>query len=74
MFLSRFHFPIAFDTIDVLFGKFINNNVHNVDNSLTLVVKQFEFACKYKTVFKLDMSASSTLITNRLLNAIFFYF
>lgn len=67
MFQLRFNFRIVFDKIGVLFGKFNNNNVYKVHNLLTLVVKQFIFACKYKTVPKLDMSALFTLITDRLL-------
>lgn len=67
MFLSKFNFPIVFDKIGVLFGKFNNNNIYKVHNLLTLVVKQFIFACKYKMVSKLDMSALFTVITNGLL-------
>lgn len=67
MFLSRFNFPIDFDKIGVLFGEFNYTNVYKVHNLLTVVVKQFVFACKYKTVPKLDMSALFTLITHRLL-------
>lgn len=63
MFLLRFNFPTAFDKIGVLFGKFNNNDVYKLHNILTLVLKQFIFTCKYKTVPKLDMSALFTLIT-----------
>lgn len=76
MSLSRFNFLIALDKIGVQFGKSNNNNVHKVHNLLTLAVKQFNYACKCKTLPIFDMSVSFTLITNRsidnLLKSIYF--
>lgn len=66
MFLLKFNFLIVFDKIGVLFGKFNNNNIYKVYNLLIFVVKQFIFVCKYKMVFKLDMSVLFIIIINRL--------
>lgn len=52
---KRFNFPIDFGKIGVLFNK-CNINVHKGYNLMKLVMKQFSFACKYKTVLKLYMS------------------
>lgn len=47
-FLNEFDISIAFDRKSVLFGKFLKPSIHKLHNFLSMVVKWYIFATKYK--------------------------
>lgn len=63
--LKDLQLNVNFDNKSILFGKYLNSDIHLFENLLILIVKQYIYACKFSFSKQLNVEALKHTIINR---------
>lgn len=64
--LEDLQLNVNFDNKSILFGKYLNSDIHRFKNLLILIVKQYIYASKFSFSKQLNIEALKHIIINRL--------
>ena len=56
----------SFDRQSILFGKFVNKNIHKVENLIILMIKQYIYTSKFSRINTLSIEASKKIVIHRI--------